>query len=254
MTEAWERTPIATSPISAVPLGEALDPGLPAFLEALTAALNGLDRPCEILLVNDGGSDEQRAAAEQRTQRFAPVRWLHHDQALGPGACLRTALAAAQHPLFLTVPVGEGYRPEELSRLLTDIDQADVVCGYRGGRSWLRTWFTRWLGKWSFGLHVIDPTCPFRLYRRDLFGPRIPLQSRGRFVHIEILAKANFLGKLFAEAELTWQPAGPEPRAGRDAWFWSDAWQLFRQPDFGPARIEGPGTTVPAEPSPQPQS
>ena len=54
------------------------------------------------------------------------------------------------------------------------------------------------LARILFGLRYHDVACPFRLFRRDILA-RIPIQSDGPFAHVELLAKANFLGCLMGE-------------------------------------------------------
>jgi hypothetical protein len=156
---------------------------------------------------------------------------LWHDKPQGYGAALRTGLAAARYPLLFTMPAKGEYQPEELSRLLAVVDQADSVCGYRCPRPWFRAQWQGWGAFLGFGLWVKDVACHFRLYRRSIFA-HIPVQSSSCFADIEILAKANFLTCLFAEVEVTWKPAvQPAPRGP----VWADAWRLFRNPEFGPA-------------------
>jgi hypothetical protein len=50
----------------------------------------------------------------------------------------------------------------------------------------------RWVARWVFGVRVLDPECPFRLARREIFQ-HLPIQSSGPFVQVEMLAKANHL-------------------------------------------------------------
>ena len=49
-----------------------------------------------------------------------------------------------------------------------------------------------------FGVRYRDVLCPFRL-RPAKSSTCIPLQSDGAFVHIKILAKANYLGLMTGE-------------------------------------------------------
>jgi hypothetical protein len=89
------------------------------------------------------------------------------------------------------------------------------------------------------GVRYYDVACPFRLVRREIFT-RIPLQSTGPFVHVELLAKANFLGHVMGETEVP-LPAGHHPPVGepRPGGSWQQTWAEFRRvlttPDFGPA-------------------
>jgi hypothetical protein len=88
-----------------------------------------------------------------------------------------------------------------------------------------------------FGVRLHDPSCPFRLLRRDILT-HIPLQSTSAFVHIELLAKANFLSCLMSE-EL---PLNVRPGAASDEMraIWKDAWLVLRKPTFGSGRPASP--------------
>src|SRR5262245_25888987 len=54
------------------------------------------------------------------------------------------------------------------------------------------------LARTLFGVCYRDSACPFRLWRRDILA-RIPIQSKGPFAHVELVAKANFLACMMAE-------------------------------------------------------
>jgi hypothetical protein len=71
----------------------------------------------------------------------------------------------------------------------------------------------------------------------------MPIQSRGSFFPVEMLAKANHMMCLLAEEPVTWtRPALPESDAIS---FSQDAWLIFREPEFGPR----PTLNLAAEPS-----
>jgi hypothetical protein len=94
-----------------------------------------------------------------------------------------------------------------------------------------------------FGVRYHDVACPFRLHRREIFA-RIPIQSNGPFVHVEILAKANYLGLVMGE-EVPLQSGHYPPLAQTLSpeefrQLLADARQVIRHPDFGPAQVEPP--------------
>ncbi len=260
------RPPIATAALSVILLSERA-PGeeSAAALAAWRQHLESLRRPFELILVQPQVGDA--AAPEPGI--------LVYDSVEGLGAAMRQAVAATQHPLVVFCTADRQYQPADLARLLGAIDHADVVVGFRTGRAipasrraldqtlsvlarillgtgleprrtWLgrQGWGRRWAARWIFGLRVADPECPYRLLRREVLA-RIPLQSRGRFVHVETLAKANHLGCLLAEEPVSWSPAAeavPEMYSFRQ-----EAYALFRRPDFGPP----PGAPVATqEPAP----
>jgi hypothetical protein len=88
--------------------------------------------------------------------------------------------------------------------------------------------------------------CEFRLFRRSVFR-RIPIQSDGPFVFVEVLAKANFLTAIMSEVPVGYQSVA------RPASWWKEAWRVFAHPDFGPAVLPPePPTSEPGSISPAP--
>jgi glycosyltransferase involved in cell wall biosynthesis len=284
MSDPWQRPPIATAPLSVVLIARAARPDLEEIVTAWAAQLDTLERPYEIILVNDGCAGDTGTRADALTQQLPALRVCHHAEPRGFGAALRTGLAEARHPLLVYAPCDRQFRPEDLKLLLAAIDRVDVVAGCRAGRP-VPVW-RRWLGAayrlfvrvlfglsltpplcspgWSgwgrrrlarllLGIRVHDPECAFRLLRRSVFR-RIPIQADGEFAHIEILAKANFLGHLLDEVAVPHRlpgldepvPSGPPPR------FWRDLGRLLRAADFGPASLppEEPPTVLAVEPQP----
>jgi hypothetical protein len=99
------------------------------------------------------------------------------------------------------------------------------------------------LARVLFGVRQHDITCPFRLHRRDIFA-RIPLQSDGPFVHVEILAKANFLGLVMGE-EVPLLPGHYPPlkdRLGHEErrQLLADARRVIRRPNVGAVAASPP--------------
>lgn len=202
----------------------------------------------------------------------------------GVGTALQAAFAEASHPLLFYVSCAEKYRPAELGKLIRQIDTVHLVGGYRAGRpvptgwrllgaSWrgLNHWvfgiqklplpgwlgwrrhLGAWLAKLFFGVGYRDPGCPCRLLRREILA-RMPIQSSGSFAHVEILAKANFLGCLLGEEIPLGDPQKPvaadepTPPLGE---LLREARRLFHHPDFGPPPVP-PAPPAPPAPPPDP--
>jgi glycosyltransferase involved in cell wall biosynthesis len=265
--------PISTAALSVILLARDAAAHLAATVAAWVAYLNGLDRDYEVLVIDDGSGDGTAERGAELPERHGRVRFLRHEQRRGEGAALRTALAAAQRPLVCYAPCEPGYRPADLQRLLADIDRVHLIPGYRAGRPVPRFWrslgrlwrglcwllfgqsagpLPGWLG-WRrhagrllaravFGVRNRDVACPFRLLRRSILA-RIPIQSNGLFVHVEILAKANFLGCLIGDEVPLGDAQRPAPLAEPGARLrdvWADASRVFQHPDFGPVDAPWP--------------
>lgn len=272
--EPTKREPIASAPVSVVLVAHDAGGDLEEAVQSWLQFLGELQRPYEILLVNDGSSDGTCAQADAVAGQHSQVRVFHHPQHRGLGAALGTGFAAAGHPLLAYSLANKQYRPADLKKLLEAIDQVDLVVGYRVWRPaplW-RQWLDRlrglvfrvvfgvtpeprdcWLGpagyarrclaRWIFGVRVPDPECAFALCRRSIFS-RIPLQSDSDLALVEILAKANFLGLWMACAPVSWippaVPASPRTRDMRTK-ARREIWRLLAHADFGPAVLSEKG-------------
>jgi glycosyltransferase involved in cell wall biosynthesis len=235
------------------------------------AQFEPLARPYELILVNDGSSDDTGPRADALVERWPALRVLHHAERKGQGAALRTGIAAARHPLLLTAPCDRQYRAEEFKLLLDRIDRVDLVTGCRTGRRrpfWRRVvggvyrllvrvliglslqpspcspgWVSfarRWAARWLFAVRTHDAACALRLYRRSVFR-RLPIQSDGEFAQVEILAKANFLGCLMEEVPVAYAPPAAAPDRAERRRYWRELARLLRNPDFGPAELPPEG-------------
>jgi glycosyltransferase involved in cell wall biosynthesis len=260
MPDLPELPPIAMAPISVVLPAHNAEADVEDAVRGWVTYLDGLARPYHIYLVDDGSADRTAERAEVLADRHSRLQVLRHPSHRGFGAALRTALEAARDPLLVYCPCDRQYQPSDLKLLLKEIDRVDLVNGGRSGTpmpSWLRVVghiyrgvvrlllgiplepLPIWRG-WKadvgarliqllFGVRLGDPGSAFKLFRRSIF-PRIPIQSDGAFVHVEVLAKANFLGCLMTEVPVAHRPAGSEPQP-----IWADARSVFSHPDFGPA-------------------
>jgi glycosyltransferase involved in cell wall biosynthesis len=200
------------------------------LLDRWLGVLKAKSNKFEIVLVDDASADGTLAQAELWQKKHKELVVVSSLAPHGIGAAWRAGLAAAQpNPLIGLAEFSADYNPEDLGKLLEAINQVDLVTGVRPNRR------SRWTGRsllerWLFGVRLTDATCPFKLFRRTVFD-HLPLQSHGDFVHTEVVAKANFLGCLLAEAPVEFHRTGA---AAPDPYWKMDMRQVFRDPDFGP--------------------
>jgi glycosyltransferase involved in cell wall biosynthesis len=266
MTKMAERPPIANAPLSLVLVSSNAAADLEAVALAWITELETLHRSWEIILVDDGSTDDTPMRADILAARNDRLRVVHHAMRQGFGAALRSGIDEAKYPLLAYTTCDRQYEPAELKRLLEQIDKVDLVTGCRLwmpvprlarwlGKilrivvrilfgialeplpSWLGDYGQRkrWLARWVFGVRIHDVECAFRLLRRSVLA-RLPLQSNGPFAQVEMLAKANFLGCWMAEVPVTYRPpldnVLSQPLSSKHSYL-AEARRLFHEPAFG---------------------
>src|SRR5437763_13764030 len=100
MPEPPQLPPIATAPLSIVLPARNEEGHLETTVQNWATYLDSLQRDYEILIVDDGSTDQTIPLAQSLTARFPRLRLLPHASPCGFGAALRTGLTAAQSPLF----------------------------------------------------------------------------------------------------------------------------------------------------------
>src|SRR5271167_5088770 len=73
---------------------------LPKLVEEWTAYLGRLKRDYELILVDDASTDGTADAADALAAANPKIRVVRHSEQRGVGACLRTGIGAARHPLL----------------------------------------------------------------------------------------------------------------------------------------------------------
>jgi len=117
--------PISSAALSVVLLAHNAEAHLEPVIQDYLACLDGLKRDYELLLVDDGSTDQTAVRAASLAERFSSLTLLRHEQHRGEGAALRTAVARARHPLLFYAPCHPQYRSSHLNWLLTE----PVACG-----------------------------------------------------------------------------------------------------------------------------
>ena len=169
------------------------------IVAAWSVLLEKLNRPYELLLIDDGSIDATRQLIDGEDDklgllaRIPHLKTITHLQRGGFGACIRDGLAASQYPLIFYTGCDHAYNPADLKTLLHRIAESDselgrkidVVNGYRSGTpvtGWRKWWGKAWRFFLRIALGVPVPPLPswlgtkahrYRLLIRALFGVRV---------------------------------------------------------------------------------
>ncbi|MDQ6768078.1 MAG: glycosyltransferase family 2 protein [Candidatus Eremiobacteraeota bacterium] len=147
----------------------------------------------EIIVVDDGSADKTAAVVEDIARRDPHVRLVQHGVNRGYGAALRSGFSNASKDYVFFSDADGQFDLQELSGLLTLLNRAPVVLGYRIRRSdpLYRLFIAKVYNivvRLVFGLRVRDIDCAFKLFRRDVLQ-EVVLESDGAFISSELLIK-----------------------------------------------------------------
>src|SRR5262249_43427367 len=162
-------------------------PGIADSVAEAHEALVGLGYEFELIVVDDGSTDESAAIVADLAGLWPRVRLLTHSSNLGYGAALRTGFEAARYELVaFTDPDGQFYL-EDLEDLVTLARECPVAVGRRVDRKdpWRRrflSWGYNVLARRFLGTGVRDCDCALKVFRRDALQYLLP-ESTGFFVN-----------------------------------------------------------------------
>ena len=223
--EALAGTPLAPNEAASYPYSLSLV--LPAHNEAgnlewvvreALAALPPLFRACEIIVVDDGSTDETPAIADRLAASDDRVRVLHHPRNRGYGSALRSGFDAARGDRVLFMDTDRQFDIREVAKLAPLAERYDIVAGYRLKRHdpWRRVALGATFNmvvKVLFGVWVRDIDCGFKLFRTELIHG-LDLRAPGALINTEILALAHRQGATVAEVGVCHYPRPTGEQSG----------------------------------------
>lgn len=147
----------------------------------------------EIIVVDDGSSDDTAAIAAGFAERDRRVRVIVHPYNLGYGDALRSGISAASMEWVLLTDSDLQFDLGELENFLPAARGADMILGWRILR---KDPFHRranaaarnWLVRRAFDLPVRDVDCAFKLIRRELLQD-CQLEATGAMISTELLVR-----------------------------------------------------------------
>ena len=182
--------------------------------------LRELTNDYEIIVVNDGSSDNTGAVLGELSKELSALKTVTHETNRGYGGALRSGFrACAKELVFYTDGDGQ-YDVRELKDLFAALtDGVDVVNGYKIKRHDNLVRIA--IGKVYqhairilFGLPIRDVDCDFRLIRREKLSQN-QLTTNSGAICVEIVKSLAVSGSKFAEVAVNHYPR----TAGRSQFF-----------------------------------
>ncbi len=155
---------------------------VPAFNEAesLAELVNEIDRalapmalPWELVLVDDGSTDDTLAAMKSLARSEPRIRIFRHRKNAGQSAALATGFRHARGAFVVTLDADLQNDPADIPRLLAELERGwDVVSGVRVERrdSFVRKASSRIANavrNWATDEAITDVGCSLKAYRAD---------------------------------------------------------------------------------------
>ena len=170
-------------------------PNVAAAVAQAHAAASAVAREHEVVVVDDGSTDQTGAIADALAALDPRVRVVHHDRNRGYGAAVRSGITATRCDWVLLTDGDLQFDLSQLERFVPLAFAHDLVAGYRldradplGRRLAAGAWNR--LVRVTFGVRVRDVDCAFKLTR----GPAVralPLCSDGAMISTELLVRAS---------------------------------------------------------------
>ncbi len=184
---------------------------LPPLLDEVFTVLNLLDRPFEVIVVDDGSNDGTPAFLERRREITPCLRVLTLIPNSGQSAAFEAGFDAARGEFIVTLDADGQNDPADIPHMLEMTPGVDAVLGVRSNRQdpWIRTFaqkIANAVRNRLLGTHFQDVGCSLKVFRSDIiqgftlyngmhrFFPYIIHMRGGRTVEVDVSHRSRELG------------------------------------------------------------
>jgi dolichol-phosphate mannosyltransferase len=143
---------------------------IPTLLQRVAAALAQTGKPFEVVIVDDGSTDDTPRLLAEGMRKYPWLRVLRMARNGGQSAAFEAGFEAARGEVIATIDADLQNDPEEIPRLLPLLDGYDMVTGWRKDRQ--DTPFRRWQSRqanrirnWISEETVQDSASSLKLYK-----------------------------------------------------------------------------------------
>jgi len=174
-------------------------------IKSVTSELVSLNLNWEIILVNDGSTDNTLDLCRRASARDDRVKIVTYSPNRGRGYALRQGFNTAAGDVIISIDADLTYSPDHISLIWNEMEkkESDIVLGsayMKGGKVIdvpLKRILISRVGNlilgFSFPGRIKTITCVLRGYRKEVLD-LLELESEKKEIHLEILAKAIALG------------------------------------------------------------
>ena len=159
---------------------------IPAVEKVLSVLKRGFNE-YEVILVNDGSSDNSKKNIETAVSHSLYVKALHFNKNMGQSAATFEGIKAAKGKFIVTMDSDMQTDPEDIYLLLNYVDKYDFINGKRSSREdGLIRKISSFLGNTVrniiTGDNIEDTGCPLKLFKKECSEAFLPLKGMYRFM------------------------------------------------------------------------
>jgi dolichol-phosphate mannosyltransferase len=157
------------------------------MMEKLLQVLPPFKRSWEVLFVDDASTDDTVDRLREWLPRSPELRILRHSANSGQSAALWTGFERARGEILITLDADLQNDPEDIPKLLNELENCDMVCGVRVNRrdtGWKRfsSRIANWYRRKMLGDRFQDTGCNFRAFHRRVLEGVPPFRGLHRFL------------------------------------------------------------------------
>lgn len=183
---------------------------LESFIRKSMSDLAKVTNDFEIVLVNDGSTDNTPKIAQKLATEFSNLRVIDLERNLGTGKNYVPGIAAASKEIVFTNTVDAFFNTEDLPLLLSYLDDYDVVSGYRSDLS-ANNLYQKTLTLGNYTLIRLLFCLRLKAYQtvqfhRKSFLDSISIEGESSFMAPELLLKAHKAGRSIKEVKIKYHP------------------------------------------------
>ncbi|HEX2171082.1 MAG TPA: glycosyltransferase family 2 protein, partial [Dehalococcoidia bacterium] len=209
---AGPRPAARREPVSVIVPAFNEEAGVGSQVDSLRRALQPLDVPFEIIVIDDGSTDQTAAAAAR-----ASARVIRHLANRGYGASIKTGILAARFDIIVMSDADGTYPADQIPILLENLETADMAVGARVGAE-VHIPLARRPAKWVLtrlasqvaGCAIPDLNSGLRAFRRECILQYFPILSN-RFS----FTTTSTLSLLADDYRIVYTPINYYPRTGQ---------------------------------------
>lgn len=159
----------------------------------------------DVLLVDDGSSDNSWSKIEELSQRFRWARGLRFRRNFGKAAALAAGFERAQGQQVITMDADLQDDPREIPNLLAQLEAGfDVVSGWKKVRHdpWHKVLPSRVFNSmisWLTGVQLHDHNCGLKAYRREVLNEVLLYGEMHRFIPVLAAARGFRVSEIVIE-------------------------------------------------------